>query len=175
MRTMEKNRLQIMPKALTERIRRHINALTDDVRELDSLIDSLVGKLAHWRERRELLLSMPGVGAVVAHTLIAELPELGKLNNKQVAALTGVAPFNRDSGLLRGKRRIRGGRRTVRTVLYLGALAAVRFNPVLKAFYARLLAAGKNKKLALTACVRKMVVMLNAMLRDGKKWNPSTA
>ena len=174
MRTMEKNRLQIMPKALTERIRRHINALTDDVRELDSLIDSLVGKLAHWRERRELLLSMPGVGAIVAHTLIAELPELGKLNNKQVAALTGVAPFNRDSGLLRGKRRIRGGRRTVRTVLYLGALAAVRFNPVLKAFYARLLAAGKNKKLALTACVRKMVVMLNAMLRDGQKWNPST-
>ena len=101
--------------------------------------------------------------------------ELGKLNHKQIAALTGVAPFNRDSGQLRGKRRIRGGRRTVRTVLYLGAMAAVRFNPVVKAFYARLLAAGKNKKLALTACVRKMAVMLNAMLRDGRKWNPSTA
>jgi len=175
MRTMEKNRLQIMPQTLAGRIRCHINTLTDDVRELDALIDSLVDKLAHWRERRELLLSMPGVGAVVAHTLIAELPELGKLNHKQVAALTGVAPFNRDSGLLRGKRRIRGGRSTVRTALYLGAMAAVRFNPVIKAFYARLLAVGKNKKVALIACVRKMVVMLNAMLRDRRKWNHSIA
>lgn len=175
MTTMEKNRLHIMPKDLLERIQRHIDNLADDVRELDSLIDALIGKLTHWRERRDILLSMPGVGNVVAHTLIADLPELGKLNHKQIAALTGVAPFNRDSGQLRGKRRIRGGRRTVRTVLYLGAMAAVRFNPVVKAFYARLLAAGKNKKLALTACVRKMVVMLNAMLRDGRKWNPSTA
>ena len=175
MTTMEKNRLHIMPKDLLERIQRHIDNLADDVRELDSLIDALIGKLTHWRERRDILLSMPGVGNVVAHTLIADLPELGKLNHKQIAALTGVAPFNRDSGQLRGKRRIRGGRRTVRTVLYLGAMAAVRFNPVVKAFYARLLAAGKNKKLALIACVRKMVVMLNAMLRDGRKWNPSTA
>jgi transposase len=175
MATMEKNRHHVMPKALQARIRRHIRGLADDVRELDALIDALVAKLAHWRERRDILLSMPGVGAVVAHTLIADLPELGKLNHKQIAALTGVAPFNRDSGQLRGRRRIRGGRRTVRTVLYLGAMAAVRFNPVVKVFYERLLAAGKNKKLALTACVRKIVVMLNAMLRDGRKWNPSHA
>ena len=174
MATMEKNRLHVMPKALQAPIRRHIDDLAGDVRELDALIDALVGTLALWRQRRQLLLSMPGVGAVVAHTLIADLPELGKLTHKQIAALTGVAPFNRDSGMLRGTRRIRGGRRTVRTVLYLGAMAAVRFNPVIKQFYARLIAAGKNRKLALIACVRKMVVMLNAMLRDGRKWNPST-
>ena len=175
MATMEKNRLHVMPKALQAPIRRHIRDLDDDVRELDALIDALVAQHAHWRERRDILLSMPGVGAVVANTLIADLPELGKLNHKQIAALTGVAPFNRDRGQLRGKRRIRGGRRTVRTVLYLGAMAAVRFNPAVKVFYERLLAAGKNKKLALTACVRKMVVMLNAMLREGRKWNPSHA
>jgi len=175
MATMEKNRLHIMPKGLHERIQRHINDLTGDVRELDSLIGALIEKLAHWRQRRDILLSMPGVGTVVAHTLIADLPELGKLTHKEIAALTGVAPFNRDSGQLRGKRRIRGGRRSVRTVLYLGAMAAVRFNPVVKAFYDRLLAAGKNKKVALIACVRKMVVMLNAMLRDARKWNPAPA
>ena len=174
MATMEKNRLHVMPKALQAPIRRHIDDLAGDVRELDAPIDALVGTLALWRQRRQLLLSMPGVGAVVAHTLIADLPELGKLTHKQIAALTGVAPFNRDSGMLRGTRRIRGGRRTVRTVLYLGAMAAVRFNPVIKQFYARLIAAGKNRKLALIARVRKMVVMLNAMLRDGRKWNPST-
>ncbi len=175
MATMEKNRLHIMPTALHERIQRHINDLTGDVRELDSLIGALIEKLPHWRERRDILLSMPGVGTVVAHTLIADLPELGKLTHKEIAALTGVAPFNRDSGQLRGKRRIRGGRRSVRTVLYLGAMAAVRFNQVEKAYYDRLLAAGKNKKVSHIASVRKKVVMLNAMLRDARKWNPAPA
>jgi len=113
---------------------------------------------------------MPGVGKTVAYTLLGDLPELGTLNRKQIAALTGVAPFNRDSGKCRGRRRIRGGRAASRTVLYLSVLSAMRFNPQIKRFYERLVASGKHNKVAMTACIRKMVTMLNAMVRDNVMW-----
>src|SRR6185295_5109293 len=116
--------------------------------------------------------SMPGVGPVLATTLLAELPELGTLSRRQIAALVGVAPLNRDSGTLRGTRRIGGGRAPVRTALYMGALVASRCNPVLKAFYHRLLAAGKAKKVALVACMRKLLTILNAMLKHRRPWCP---
>lgn len=118
---------------------------------------------------------MPGIGNSVAATLPGDLPELGSLNRREIAPLAGVAPFNRDSGKLRGKRRIRGGRAHCRTALYLSAMVATRFNPDIKRFYERLVSAGKHKKVALTACIRKIVTALNAMLRDNKPWQPSFA
>jgi len=128
-----------------------------------------------WRDKRSILESMPGIGEQAVYALLAELPELGQLNNKQVAALTGVAPYNRDSGSMRGKRRIRGGRHGVRTTLFMAVMCAVQHNPVIKSFYRRLVAAGKHKKIALTTCIRKMVIMLNAMIRDGKMWSENMA
>ncbi|MCO6411609.1 MAG: IS110 family transposase [Thiogranum sp.] len=128
-----------------------------------------------WRDKRAILLSMPGIGPAVVNTLLGDLPELGQLSNKQIAALTGVAPYNRDSGSLRGKRRIRGGRHSVRTILFMATLTSVQHNPVIRRFYQRLVADGKHKKVALTACIRKMVIMLNAMLRDGECWNAKLA
>jgi transposase len=135
------------------------------------MIDSLIDIVDEWREQRQCLLTVPGVGTQLASTLIADLPELGSLNHKQIAALVGVAPFNRDSGSMRGKRRIRGGRATVRTVLFMATITAVRFNPKLRAMYQRLIDAGKMKKVALVACMRKMVVILNAMLKNNQNWN----
>ena len=125
-----------------------------------------------WREKEELLQSTPGVGPVVTTTLLANLPELGTLTAKQIAALVGVAPFNRDSETLRGTRTVWGGRAQVRAVLYMGALMATRFNPVIRAFYQRLCAAGKAKKVALTACMRKLLIVLNAMLKQRTPWRP---
>ena len=174
MRTMEKNRRQIMPASAQPSIARLIEVLDDELKSIDRQLDEAIECDARWHDRRECLMSMPGVGKTVAHTLLGDLPELGTLNRKQIAALTGVAPFNRDSGKLRGRRRIRGGRKSVRTALYLGALSAVRFNPEMKRFYERLLAAGKHKKVALTACVRKMVITLNSRLRDQQHWQAQT-
>lgn len=171
MATMEKNRLAIMPKALWSDIRRHIAHLDKQVAKLDDLLDQAVGENEDWSQTREILLSVPGVGHTTLYTLLADLPELGRLNPKQIAALTGVAPFNRDSGRLRGKRRIRGGRSSVRTVMFMGVLSAIQCNPVLKAFYDRLVAQGKHKKVAITACIRKLIVILNAMVRDQRKWH----
>ncbi len=128
-----------------------------------------------WREKDDLLRSVPGIGNQISLTLLAYLPELGTLNRRQIAALVGVAPFNRDSGTLRGKRTVWGGRARVRTALYMGALVASRFNPVIRDFYQRLLSAGKPKKLALTACMRKLLIILNSMLKHGSSWNhPAT-
>ncbi len=121
------------------------------------------------------MLSMPGIGPAVVNTLLGDMPELGQLTSKQIAALTGVAPYNRDSGMLRGKRRIRGGRHSVRTVLFMAALTSVQHNPIIRAFYNHLLAQGKHKKVALTACIRKMIITLNAMVRDGNRWTENTA
>ena len=123
-----------------------------------------------WRERAALLASVPGVGKVTVATLLGLLPELGQLDRRAVAALVGVAPFARDSGLMKGRRTIWGGRAQVRAVLYMAALVAVRHNPALRAFYLRLVAAGKPKKLALTAAMRKLLVILNALVRDGQPW-----
>ena len=170
MRTMEKNRRHIMPSVAQTSIARLIGVLDDELNIIDHKLDDAIEKSASWQNKRNCLMSMPGIGKNVAHTLLGDLPELGHLNRKQIAALTGVAPFNRDSGKLRGKRRIRGGRKSVRTALYLGALSAVRFNPEIKIFYERLVGSGKHKKVALTACVRKMVTALNGMVRDGQHW-----
>lgn len=170
MSTMEKNRLDVMPRSLHAELRRHLRQLQAQLDKLDRAIDRLVASVDAWRDKRELLVSTPGIGLQVANTLLADLPELGTLSNKQIAALVGVAPFNRDSGTLRGKRRIRGGRSSVRTALFMAALSAIQHNPALRATYQRMVKAGKHKKVALTACMRKMAVTLNAMLRDDKPW-----
>ena len=173
LRTMEKNRRQVMPQELKGGIDRIIKTLDRELKRLEQLVDHAVEQHAPSRHKRELLTSMPGIGNSVAATLIGDLPELGSLNRREIASLTGVAPFNRDSGKLRGKRRIRGGRAHSRTALYLSAMVATRFNPDIKRFYERLVSAGKHKKVALTACIRKIVTTLNAMLRDNSPWQPA--
>ena len=175
LRTMEKNRRPIMPESLKPSIDRMIETLDRELESLEQLIQNAVEQHAAWRHKRDLLTSMPGIGRSVATTLIGDLPELGALSRRQIAALTGVAPFNRDSGTFRGKRRIRGGRAHSRTALFLSAMVATRYNPDIKRFYERLLQVGKHKKVALTACIRKIVTALNAMLRDNKPWQPSIA
>ena len=175
LRTTEKNRRGVMPEALKPSIDRIIASLDREISSLEQLIQDAVEQHAAWRHKRDLLTSMPGIGPSVASTLIGDLPELGSLSRRQIAALTGVAPFNRDSGNFRGKRRIRGGRAHSRTALFLSAMVAIRYNPDIKRFYERLLQTGKHKKVALTACIRKIVTALNAMLRDDKPWHSSFA
>ncbi|MEW8113758.1 MAG: IS110 family transposase [Candidatus Thiodiazotropha endolucinida] len=170
MRTQELNRLQIMGKAFETSCRRILRCLDAEICSIEKKLNQLVERQAEWAERKSLLLSAPGVGDTLAYTLLADLPELGSLNNKQVAALVGVAPINRDSGMSRGKRRIKGGRAGVRTTLYMATLSATKCNPVIRAFYRQLVDQGKHKKVALTACMRKFVTMLNAMVRDQVAW-----
>jgi transposase len=171
MNTMEKNRLDVMPKELLADITRHVRHIDAQITKLDAAITKLIDTIDEWREKRQRLLSVPGVGPQVVNTLLADLPELGHLSQKQIAALVGVAPFNRDSGAFRGKRRIRGGRASVRTILFMSVMTSVQHNPAIKAMYQRLLAAGKHKKVALTACMRKMIIILNAMIKNGSNWN----
>lgn len=147
-----------------------LDALQKALNELDNDIDQVVRKSPVWRAKDELLKSVPGVGDVLSRTLLADLPELGRLTRRKIAALVGVAPFNRDSGTMRGKRTTWGGRNGVRAVLYMATLAASRRNPIIAALYQRLRAAGKPPKVALTACMRKLIVILNAMVRDGRPW-----
>ena len=162
----EKNRLSSATIAVRPRIEAHIAWLEQELDDLDEgLRQSLV-----WREKDDLLRTVPGVGEQLSLTLLAHLPELGTLDRREIAALVGVAPFNRDSGTLRGKRTVWGGRARVRAALYMGALVASRFNPLIRDFYQRLLAAGKPKKLALTACMRKLLVILNSMLKHRSPW-----
>jgi transposase len=161
---------QVETKRLKKRIERHRSTLQTELTEIEVELDETIRGTPIWRENEDLLKSVPGVGDVVARTLIAELPELGTLTRRQIAALVGVAPFSRDSGTMRGKRTIWGGRAAVRAALYMGALVASRCNPVIAAFYQRLLAAGKSKKLALVACMRKLLVTLNAILRERTPW-----
>ena len=170
MRTQELNRKGIMGKAFEVSCKRLIKAFDTEVERLEKKLNQYVKEQAEWSERREILKSAPGVGDTLTYTLLAEMPELGQLNNKQVGALVGVAPINRDSGKTRGKRRIQGGRANVRTILYMATLSATQCNPVIKAFYQKLVAQGKHKKVALTACMRKFVTILNAMVRDNKAW-----
>ena len=127
-----------------------------------------------WRQKDDLLRSVPGVGEQVSVSLLAYLPELGALDRKQIAALVGVAPINRDSGIMRGRRTVWGGRSRVRATLYMGTLVATRYNPVIRVFYQRLLAAGKAKKVALVACMRKLLTILNSMVKSGRHWDPQT-
>jgi len=173
MLTAEKNRRANSPKVIHKSIDEHIRWLEKRLAGFDDELAGLIRETPIWRERDELLRSVPGVGKVLSTTLIAHLPELGALNRKQIAALAGLAPFNRDSGSLRGSRCIWGGRAQVRRVLYMGVVSAVRSNPVIKNFYAQLRTRGKCPKSALTACMRKLLVILNSMLRYKTRWHPT--
>jgi transposase len=170
MRTAEQNRLAGTSGRLAQDIEAHIAWLNTRIATLDNDLETVLRASPLWRENDDLLQSVPGIGPVCARTFLLELPELGTLTRQQIAALVGVAPLNCDSGTLRGRRTIWGGRAHVRTVLYMGTLVATRFNPQIKAFYQRLLAAGKIKKVALTACMHKLLTMLNAMLKHRKAW-----
>ncbi len=175
MRTQELNRCSIMPRVVQRSLKRVIKVLDSEVTKIESQLDKALDEVDHWHQRREVLLSAPGVGPQLMYTLLGELPELGQLTAKQISALVGVAPMNHDSGTWRGKRRIRGGRAQVRTVLYMATLSSTRHNPVIKAFYERLVVQGKHKKVALTACMRKFITILNAMVRDGTRWEEKYA
>jgi transposase len=170
MLTAEKNRLHIAPTAVRKDIHNHISWLQRSLSKLNEELGDALRRSPLWREEEDLLRSAPGVGPVLTVTLVAEVPELGALDRRQIAALVGVAPFNRDSGTLRGKRTVWGGRATVRAALYMATLVATRFNPVIRTFYQRLLAAGKPKKVALTACMRKLLTILNAMIKHRTPW-----
>lgn len=171
MRTAETNRLDT---CRVERVRKDIQKtvawLTRRIGDVDDDIDKRIRKTPLWREREDLLSSVNGIGKTTARTLMTELPELGTLNRRQIAALAGLAPFNSDSGQRTGKRQIRGGRPEVRSMLYMASISAVRFNPQLREMYRRLLAAGKAKKVALVACARKLLTVLNAMVRTKTPW-----
>ena len=173
MRTAEKNRLKmVLTKRVQQDVSAHLRWLEKRIDNLDHDIDRWLKASAIFQQKAELLLSVPGVGRVLTATIMAELPELGTLNRKQVAALVGVAPMNRDSGTLRGRRTTIGGRASLRRVLYMSALVAKTHNPVIKAFYDRLVGAGKPKKVALIACMRKLLTTLNAMVASGEPWAP---
>ncbi len=166
----ENNRLQMAPEAVARRIRAHMKWLEKELSRTDRDLDEAIEANATFKENELLLRSVLGVGPVLARTLLAEVPELGRLTHKRLSALVGVAPFNNDSAQRRGKREVWGGRAPVRAALYMGALVATRHNPVLKEFYERLLKAGKPKKVALVACMRKLLSILNALMRDRVVW-----
>ena len=173
--TAEKNRLLAAPpsKRVRTAIGRTIKHLQLQLEDIDRDLDDAVRGSPAWREKEDLLRSVPGVGKVLSRTLLSLLPELGTLGNKEAAALVGVAPLNHDSGTLRGRRFVWGGRAHVRAVLYMSALVATRFNPIIRAFHSRLIASGKLPKVAIIACMRKLLTILNAMLRDRTSWSPS--
>lgn len=172
MLTMETNRLQQAPKELKRDIIAHIKWLEKRLEQANDDIDKQIRNSSIWREQDDLLQSVPGVGKVTSHTLIAELPELGKLNNKEIAKLAGIAPLNRDSGKFSGHRIVWGGRAAVRAALYMAVISAVRHNPIIAAFYQRLKARGKASKVALVACMRKLLIILNSMLKEHQAWQP---
>jgi transposase len=166
-------RRQARDRRLEQRIAAHVTWLTRALAELDDEIKRLIRASPIWREAENLLTSVPGIGDVTAHALIADLPELGRLDRRKIAALVGIAPLNRDSGVWRGRRMIGGGRAVVRRALYMATVVAIRYNPVIAAFYRRLTAAGRPKKVALIAAMRKLVTVLNAILRDQRPWQPA--
>jgi len=175
MSTQEKNRLSILPKALHVSLKRILRHLKAEIERVEKRLDKLIDELPQWQEKRDVLMSVNGVGKVLAYTLLSDLPELGTLNRKEIAALVGVAPMNRDSGNYQGKRHIRGGRAKVRRVLFMAIMSAVQSNPKLKKKYQALKAAGKPPKVALVACMRTLLTILNVMVRNGEKWNPEYA
>lgn len=171
MTVMERNRLRGALGRVKIRLEAHIEWLDKELAGQDKDLRVLLQASPVWREKDDLLQSTPGVGPVTSLTVLAALPELGTLNRHEIAALVGVAPFARDSGQMRGKRAIWGGRAPVRSALYMAALSAARHNPLIAAFYGRLLAAGKPRKVALVACMRKLLVILNAMLKHRTRWD----
>jgi transposase len=170
--TAEKNRLRGKSLQVQADIQEHIEWLDKRLKELESQLNQSIEGNSLWHNQVQLLTTVPGIGQVTATTLIATLPELGRLGPKQISYLVGLAPLNRDSGQFRGKRTIWGGRAQVRCVVYMATLAAIRFNPIIKAFYQRLLQRGKLKKVALTACMHKLLLILNAMVKSGQDWQP---
>ncbi len=172
MLTAEKNRRGRTTPGVRYRIEVNVGWLQEQLKDLDRDLEDYLKSSPLWKEEAQLLRSVPGVGPVVTATLIARLPELGSLNRKEIALLVGVAPLNRDSGTMRGKRRVWGGRKALRTALYMASVVGIQHNPVLRAFYQRLCAAGKPKKVALTACMRKLLTILNVMVRDHRTWSP---
>jgi transposase len=169
----EEQRLAVAAQVIRPQIQRHIEWLRSQLRDVDGALQAAIRQSPVWREHENLLRTTPGVGPVLATTLLADLPELGRLNRRQIAALVGVAPLNWDSGQQRGTRHIWGGRAPVRTTLYMATLAAVRCNPVIRTFFERLEAAGKPRKVALVACMRKLLTILNAMMRQRVGWQPA--
>ncbi|WP_085344724.1 IS110 family transposase [Vibrio sp. ArtGut-C1] len=171
MQTMERNRLQILPKNISSTITPILTALKNQIEKVEAKIAKLIESCPEYQAKNTILQSMPGVGKVLAASLISNVPELGFFTNKQASSLIGVAPITRESGRFKGKRLIQGGRTQVRTVMYMAMMSAIQCNPVFRATYERLLTAGKPKKVAIVACMRKMVVILNSMLRDGVMWD----
>lgn len=169
-RTQELNRRHKAPKILIPSHNRSLKLLDKEIAWVNDKLAKEVTAVTEWQRTYEILSSIPGIGDGVAYTLLGELPELGELSNRQIAALCGLAPFNRDSGSMRGKRRIRGGRAPIRTVLYMAMLSSIQCNAVIKEFYNRLVAQGKHKKVALTACMRKMMTIINTMVRNNQEW-----
>lgn len=173
MLTMEQNRLHTVRPPMRPDITEHLMWLREKLAKLDTEIDDFIHGSPLWSDTDALLQSVPGVGPITASTIVALLPELGTLNRQEIAALVGLAPIAKESGKKQGKRRIFGGRAPVRSVLYMAALVATKHNPVIKRFYQHLLTQGKEKKVALTACMRKLLVILNAMVRTRQAWQPS--
>ncbi len=167
----ERNRLDHASPSVEKSPKQHIRWLEKRLADVDSDLDQTIQQSPVWKAKEDLLRSVPGIGPIVSRTLLADLPELGSLNRKQIAALVGVAPLAKDSGTLRGKRMVWGGRATVRAALFMGALIAARHNPVIRDFYRRLVATGKPKKVALVACMRKLLTILNAMVRTNTRWS----
>lgn len=168
----EKNRINTAPKKVRPSLNEHITWLKNQLKDLDQQIDAFINDTPDLKEKDDFLQSVEGVGKKTAAKLIADLPELGSCDRKQIAALVGTAPYDHDSGFKKGQRAISGGRPDIRSVLYMATLAATRFNPLIKTFYQRLLKAGKRKKVAIVACMRKLLTILNAIIRDRKPWNP---
>jgi len=171
MSTMQKNRLQRMPKTVHQPIRNILKKIIQEITSIDQQLDKLIAEIPQWQDKVNQLTSAKCVGKVLAYTLLSELPELGHLNRKQIAALVGIAPMNRDSGRHKGKRYIRGGRHKVRSVLFVTMMSAIQCHPKLKPMYERLVGAGKPKKVAIVACMRKQLTILNTMVKNGTYWD----
>lgn len=170
MRTQEMNREKVMGSPVNLSCRRIIKLFNQEIERIEDKLSKAVEEESAWSERKALLSTVPGVGNALIYTLLADMPELGMLNNKQIAAMAGLAPINRDSGRMKGKRRIQGGRHNVRTTLYMATLSATQCNPLIRGFYQHLVAQGKHKKVALTAAMRKFLTILNAMVREERAW-----
>ena len=172
MQTMEKNRLQIMPKEIISSIKPVLTVMKNQLDKIDNKLQKLIDSRDEYKIKNDIIQSIPGVGKVVAFNLISEMPELGYINNKEASSLVGVAPFNRESGSYKGNRMIRGGRSQIRTAMYMAMMSAIQCNRTFKEYYQRLVTAGKPKKVAIIACIRKLVITLNSMVRDGVYWDP---
>lgn len=175
MQTMEKNRLQSLPKSLAMTIKPILTAFKNQIIKIEKKLVELIESCPEYQAKNIILQSMTGIGKIASASIISNLPELGYMTSKQASSLVGVAPMNRESGRYKGQRKIQGGRHQVRTVLYMAMMSAIQSNPVFKETYQRLVAAGKPKKVAIIACIRKMVVILNSMLRDGVMWEAPKA